>query len=69
MAMTDDHEDRLRALWSLVAKLGQRVIDQGEEIERLKGELSMVQTERAIASLAGQSGVGLRSVGTASPRR
>jgi hypothetical protein len=43
----------LRTLERLAAKLGQRVLDQDAEIERLKSELSMPQTERAIASLAG----------------
>jgi hypothetical protein len=47
----DDLEDRMRKLERIVAQLGQKVLDQDAEIDRLKSELSMVHTERAIASL------------------
>jgi hypothetical protein len=49
--MDDDIEARVRALESLVAKLGRRVIDQAEEVARLRTELNYEMTARAIDSL------------------
>jgi len=47
--MDDDLEARVRALESLVAKLGRRVIDQADEIARVRSELDHEMTSRAIA--------------------
>ena len=49
--MGDDLAGRVRELDSLVAKLGRRVIEQGEEIARLRIELNYGMTSRAIESL------------------
>jgi hypothetical protein len=51
--MADDElEARVRALESLVARLGRMVVEQGQEITRLRQELDRELTSRAIASLS-----------------
>jgi hypothetical protein len=49
--MSGDLEARVRDLERIVGDLGRMVLDQGEEITRLRAELSIEQTERALASL------------------
>jgi hypothetical protein len=49
--MDSDLEDRVRTLERLVVQLGQMVHSQHDEIALLRGELSGVITDQAIASL------------------
>jgi hypothetical protein len=50
--MDDDLTGRVRELERLVSNLGRMVIDQGQEIARLRHELDHEMTSRAIASLS-----------------
>jgi len=47
----DDVATHIRELESVVAKLGQVVVDQQRQIERLQADVSDVMTDNAIASL------------------
>jgi len=51
--MSDDTETRLRTLERVVADLGKMAVYQGQEIERLRQELSDEITRNAIESLPG----------------
>lgn len=60
----DDTEERLRKLEKLVAVLGEIVIDQGEEIERLREELRDARldhsTDMKLSRQAGRNPCDLR---------
>ena len=49
-----DLEDRVRELERLVVDLGQRVLDQAEEIKGLRQDMNREMTESALATLPGR---------------